>query len=333
MPANSKELLHVFIDQAPVAIAMFDRGMRYIAASRRWISDFGLEDRELRGLSHYDVFPDIPARWLEIHRRGLLGEIIACDEDRFDRDDGNVQWLRWEVRPWFGKDGAQGGIIIFTEDITERRCAQSRLETLNAELEERVRERTALLEASVEDLRSALLSADLLRHELREQAIRDPLTGVYNRRFLEETLDHEVARASRLRSPLSLVMFDMDNFKRLNDVFGHPAGDAVLRGVGGFVKERVRAQDMVCRYGGDEFIVIMPETAIEGARQKAGQLLVGLRDMGCSLHELDVPAVEFSMGVAGYPMHGDTGLELLKAVDAALYRAKQAGGGRVIAAA
>src|SRR5689334_13229630 len=125
MPANSKELLHVFIDQAPVAIAMFDRGMRYIAASRRWVSDYALEDRDLRGLSHYDVFPDIPARWLEFHRRGLRGEIVSCDEDRFDRDDGNVQWLRWEVRPWFGKDGAQGGIIIFAEDITERRCAQS----------------------------------------------------------------------------------------------------------------------------------------------------------------------------------------------------------------
>lgn len=325
MPANSEELLHVFIDQAPVAIAMFDRDMRYIAASRRWLSDFGLVDRQLRGLSHYEVFPDIPERWRAIHRRALGGEIISADEDRFDRADGGVQWLRWEVRPWF--DGEElGGITIFAEDVSERRRAQTRLEQLNAQLEHRVRDRTALLESSVQDLRTSLIEAEKLRTELREQAIRDPLTGLFNRRYLEETLAHEVARAIRSRAPLSLVMFDMDNFKQLNDEFGHAMGDAVLRSVGRFVGKHVRAQDVVCRYGGDEFIVVMPDTALEGANAKASQLL-------SALHALRMPEVGFSMGVAALPENGESSVALLRSVDEALYRAKELGGGRVIKAA
>lgn len=325
MPDNSKELLHVFIDQAPVAIAMFDRGMHYIAASRRWLSDYGLADRTLRGLSHYEVFPDLPARWRDVHRRALAGEIISSDDDRFDRADGSVQWLRWEVRPWYGEEGL-GGITIFFEDVTERRRAQSRLEQLNAQLEHRVRDRTALLESSVQDLRTALIEAEKLRQELREQAIRDPLTGLFNRRYLEETLAHEVARVVRSRSPLSLLMFDMDNFKQLNDVFGHAMGDAVLGSVGRFVVKHVRAQDVVCRYGGDEFIVVMPDTPLEGANVKARQLL-------SALHGLQMPEVDFSMGVAAMPEHGESGVALLKSADEALYRAKEMGGGRVIKAA
>jgi diguanylate cyclase (GGDEF)-like protein/PAS domain S-box-containing protein len=332
MPDNSKELLHVFIDQAPVAIAMFDRGMHYIAASRRWLSDYGLTDRKLRGLSHYDVFPDLPQRWRDIHQRALGGEIVSADEDRFDRADGRVQWLRWEVRPWYGKDGL-GGITIFFEDVTERRQAQTRLEQLNIELETRVSERTSLLESSVLDLQTALLEADALRKELREQAIRDPLTGLFNRRYLEETLTHEVARSVRARSPLSLLMFDMDNFKQLNDLFGHAMGDDVLKAVGRFVAKHVRAQDVVCRYGGDEFIVVMPETPLEGANSKARQLLTSLHDLRSELMEMQLPEVDFSMGVAALPEHGETSVMLLKSVDDALYLAKQQGGGRVIKAA
>jgi len=325
MPGNSKELLHVFIDQAPVAIAMFDRDMRYIAASRRWLSDYGLSEMKLRGLSHYDVFPDIPERWREIHRRALAGEIVSADDDRFDRADGSVQWLRWEVRPWYGTDGL-GGITIFFEDVTERHRVQSRLEQLNAQLEHRVRDRTALLESSVQDLRTALIEAEKLRKELREQAIRDSLTGLFNRRYLEETLAHEVARASRSRAPLSLLMFDMDNFKQLNDAFGHAMGDAVLKSVGRFVAKHVRAQDVVCRYGGDEFIVVMPDTPLAGANIKARQLL-------SALHALRMPEVGFSMGVAALPENGETSVALLKSVDDALYRAKELGGDRVIEAA
>ena len=335
---NSEDLLRVFIDQAPVAIAMLDMDMRYLAASRRWLSDYGFSDRDIRGLSHYELFPDIPERWLEIHQRALAGEIIACDEDRFERADGAVQWLRWEVRPWYRSE-VQGGVIIFAVDITKRKRAeeehqrdQLRVVQMNAELEQRVLERTAQLEDNVAKLWRALDDADRLRKELREQAIRDALTGLFNRRFLEETLAHEVARASRGDTTFGLLMFDIDNFKELNDTYGHAGGDAVLRGVGKIMSQRLRAQDVACRFGGDEFIVVMPETSLENAGHKGLELLGRLQHMHREPVDMPLPGMSFSMGVAAFPEHGRTGKELLDAVDAALYRAKQQGGGRVVTA-
>ena len=96
---QSEELLNLFVQHAPAALAMFDREMRYIAASRRWLDNYGLRGQEITGRSHYDVFPEIPARWVAIHRRALGGETLKNDEDRFERVDGSVQWLRWEIRP------------------------------------------------------------------------------------------------------------------------------------------------------------------------------------------------------------------------------------------
>lgn len=114
----------MFIARAPVAMAMFDREMRYIIASRRWTSSYSLGDRELRGLSHYDVFPDLPDDWRAVHRRALNGEVVAATCDRFDRADGTLQWLDWEVQPWY--DGTFiGGVLIFTEDVTDRKRAES----------------------------------------------------------------------------------------------------------------------------------------------------------------------------------------------------------------
>ena len=201
---------------------------------------------------------------------------------------------------------------------------------LNAQLEHRVLERTAELEDNVAKLRLALAEADRLRTEVREQAIRDALTGLFNRRFLEETLNHEVARASRGHTSFGVLMFDVDNFKELNDNFGHAAGDAALREVGKTLALRLRAQDVACRFGGDEFIVVMPETTLENAGHKATELLGRLQQLHLELPEMPLPGVKFSMGVAAFPDHGASGDELLRAVDAALYRAKQQGGGRVV---
>ncbi len=124
---ESKELLQLFIGHAPVAMAMFDREMRYLAASRRWIEENGVAEREIIGRCHYEVVPNIPERWKEIHRRGLMGESLRSDEDSFERGDGSTMWLRWEVIPWRTAMGAVGGIILFTEDITEWKRAQTEL--------------------------------------------------------------------------------------------------------------------------------------------------------------------------------------------------------------
>jgi PAS domain S-box-containing protein len=115
---ESEERLRLFIDYAPAALAMFDREMRYIAVSRRWLQDYGLGGQDIIGLCHYDVFPEIGQAWKDVHRRALAGEVVRAEEDRFERADGSVQWLRWEVRPWRAADGSVGGIVIFTEDIS-----------------------------------------------------------------------------------------------------------------------------------------------------------------------------------------------------------------------
>ena len=124
---QSEEQLRLVIEHAPVALAVLDREMRYLSVSHRWLSDYNLGARELRGLSHYEVFPEIPERWKAIHRRALAGEAMRDDNDWFDRADGSVQWLRWEVGPWYDVAGDVGGIVIFREDITERKQMESAL--------------------------------------------------------------------------------------------------------------------------------------------------------------------------------------------------------------
>ncbi|MEO7099385.1 MAG: PAS domain S-box protein, partial [Luteolibacter sp.] len=117
---ESEALLRIFVEHAPVALAMFDRDMCYLAASRRWSTDYSLGDRDLSGFSHYDIFPEITEHWQDVHRRGLAGEVMGAQEDRFQRADGSVQWVRWAVRPWYDAAGAVGGIVIFAEEITAR---------------------------------------------------------------------------------------------------------------------------------------------------------------------------------------------------------------------
>jgi PAS domain S-box-containing protein len=119
---------------APAALAMLDRELRYLAVSQRWMSDYRLEGQDILGRSHYEVFPEIPDRWKAVHQRGLSGEVIRQEEDRFVRQDGTEQWLRWEVRPWHAADGCVGGLVFFTEDITERKQAEGALQESQRQL-------------------------------------------------------------------------------------------------------------------------------------------------------------------------------------------------------
>ena len=121
---------------------MFDREMKYIVFSRRYLVDYKLGEQDLTGRSHYDVFPETPERWKEIHRRCLLGAIEKADEDPFIRTDGRTDWVRWEIHPWYEEPGKVGGLILFSEVITERKQVQDELHLLNLELEQRVVERT-----------------------------------------------------------------------------------------------------------------------------------------------------------------------------------------------
>ncbi|MBL7000006.1 MAG: PAS domain S-box protein [Gammaproteobacteria bacterium] len=124
---ESEDKLRLFINYAPSAIAMFDRDMRYIVHSHRWLVDYHLPEQDLIGRSHYEIFPELPERWKQIHTSSLAGTVEKCDEDPFPRADGSVDWVHWETRPWRTSDGDIGGIIIFSEVITERKQAEMKL--------------------------------------------------------------------------------------------------------------------------------------------------------------------------------------------------------------
>ncbi|MFA4848553.1 MAG: PAS domain S-box protein [Methanoregula sp.] len=124
---ESEERLRLFIQHAPAALAMLDKELRYIAASRRWRADYYLGDRDLIGHSHYEIFPELTEEIRDVLRRGLAGEITSANEDKFERQDGSVQWLAWEVRPWYTTGNNIGGVIIYSEDITQRKKAEEAL--------------------------------------------------------------------------------------------------------------------------------------------------------------------------------------------------------------
>ena len=182
-------------------------------------------------------------------------------------------------------------------------------------------------------VRVALALANLrLRESLRMQSIRDPLTGLFNRRYMEETLERELHRAARHKNPLGVLMIDIDFFKRFNDTFGHDIGDALLQELGAFLRANVRSEDVPCRYGGEEFIVILPEASLEDTQKRAVQLRQGLTGLKLQRRGQSIGPITVSQGIAGFPDHGASAGQILQAADAALYRAKRGGRDRVVVA-
>lgn len=189
-------------------------------------------------------------------------------------------------------------------------------------------EREQITVTAAEYLGLALVNLRL-RMQLQQQSIRDPLTGLFNRRFLEETLAREVRRAHRKKSSICVLMLDIDNFKLFNDRYGHAAGDTVLRDFSALLTENVRATDIASRYGGEEFTVVLPDSQLADARNKAEQLLARINLLRVAFNGSNLGAVSASIGLAAYPDHGEHAQGLLRAADAALYAAKQAGRNRV----
>jgi diguanylate cyclase (GGDEF)-like protein/PAS domain S-box-containing protein len=171
-----------------------------------------------------------------------------------------------------------------------------------------------------------------LRDALRTQSIRDPLTGLYNRRYLEETLDREIRRAARAEQSLGILMLDLDHFKKFNDTHGHEAGDSVLREAADFLTRSIRIEDTVCRFGGEEFVIILPTASLEAATMRAERIREQLRNVTVLHQGQSLGRITVSVGVAAFPMHGTLAKHLLAAADAALYRAKREGRDRVVSA-
>lgn len=171
-----------------------------------------------------------------------------------------------------------------------------------------------------------------LRETLRYQAIRDPLTGLFNRRYMEESLKRELHRAHRRKSTVGLILFDIDHFKKFNDTFGHEAGDTTLREIASFVSANIRAEDIVSRYGGEEFLITMPDASREITRQRAEKLRQEVKKLEIMNRGERLGTVTMSFGVAVYPAHADNWESLIKAADDALYKAKRDGRDRVVIA-
>lgn len=197
------------------------------------------------------------------------------------------------------------------KELEQRRDAQAALEQANQKLEERVKE------------------IEALQAELKEQAVRDPLTGLFNRRYLKETLDREVSRAKRENQPIGIIIMDIDQFKDINDLYGHDAGDKMLKFIADKLRENTRVEDIVCRYGGEEFVIVMPGASLGVAFERAEHIRRIVDELWVP-YENDQMHVTISLGVAAYPVHGADGEDALIRADRALYQAKEAGRNRVI---
>jgi diguanylate cyclase (GGDEF)-like protein/hemerythrin-like metal-binding protein/PAS domain S-box-containing protein len=197
------------------------------------------------------------------------------------------------------------------------------------DVSEREWERIIHISAMVAESLKLALSNVRLREALHDQAIRDPLTGLLNRRYLDETLPREIVRAKREMRPLSIVMLDLDHFKQVNDTWGHEAGDAVLLHLSQILKQNLRSSDLACRFGGEEFVVVMLGANLAEARERTELIAKRMRETPIQLAQLTLPAVTFSAGLVQAERHGDTADTLLRAVDHALYAAKDSGRDRV----
>lgn len=179
----------------------------------------------------------------------------------------------------------------------------------------------------------ALAIANLkLRESLHDRSIRDPLTGLFNRRYLEESLERELRRAEKNNHSVGIMMLDVDRFKSFNDTHGHEAGDTVLRELGLFLRNNVRGGDIACRYGGEELTLILPEASLEVTLQRAEQIRHGIKHLNVRHDSQSLGAVTVSIGVASFPEHGRSGTDVIQAADRALYGAKELGRDRVVSA-
>jgi len=198
------------------------------------------------------------------------------------------------------------GCLVVVRDISVRRRAETALQEANRHLQEQVEQINAL------------------QREMREQAIRDALTGLFNRRYLDEMVPRLLARATRDGTRVSSIMLDIDHFKRVNDRRGHRAGDELLSRLGRLLSERTRTVDIACRHGGEEFVIILPDTSMDVARQRAEELRRAFRAAAADQASSDEP-ITLSAGIGVFPRHGGSQDELLHAADRALYAAKAAG--------
>ncbi len=253
-------------------------------------------------------------RWIGQPAERVLGKLAAWTimpnaaaegDAELQGADGSPRYLNVRISP-LNVYPKQSGRLLLLQDVTERKRNERALADMNLQLQRQLEENK------------------LLQAALHEQVIRDPLTGLYNRRFLHEVLGKELSQSSRTLRPVSVILLDVDHFKSFNDTYGHSAGDVMMKALADWLRTKTRRGDFVCRYGGDELVVVMPGAPYQVGALRAQEWCAGFRELRI-WHDRMLLRTTLSLGVAACPAHSATPDELLHSADMAMYAAKQAG--------
>ncbi len=404
--AHFNSLMQYIIEHNRSAVAVHDKNLNYMYVSRPYLESYRISEQEVIGKHHYEVFPDLPQRWRDVHQRVLKGEVLSAEEDQYQRQDGTVDWTRWECRPWYESDGSIGGMIVYTEVINERKKMeqmifnekeqfrttllsvgdgviatdnQGNITVMNPVAEEltgwkfaeangssleqvfrivneytweacenpvkkaldsgsvvALANHTILIsksgkEVPIEDSAAPIKNAynettgvvlvfrDFTEKREKQKQVEylsfhDQLTGLYNRRFFEE----ELKRLDTTRNlPVSMVMLDVNGLKLINDAFGHQSGDKMLKVVADVLRKECRADDIISRIGGDEFIILLPQTDEKGTHSLIGRIKN-------ALSEERIKGIQISVSFGSDTKHesNKTSDEMLKFAEDCMYRDK-----------
>lgn len=294
-------------EQTHDAVFLLDLNGKYLTANQRAADMFGASMEELRA----DVLQG-NAILRQYLARMLAGEEIPAYEILIQKRDGQLLPVEMTLELVRDANGKPMHIQALVRDISARKQAEDQLKTANEQLQLRVTE------------------VENLQQELLEQATRDPLTGLYNRRYLNESIEREIMRARREHDVFSIIMSDIDHFKMINDTFGHPAGDKFLVAIASLQEKHTRGSDIACRFGGEEFLLVLPGIGQDSAVKRAEEIRQRCTELVID-HAGQALSVTMSFGVACYPDHGQTADEIIINADKAMYQSKQMGRNKVTA--
>ena len=403
---HMSDLLKYIIEHNRSAVAVHDLDLKYLYVSNKYLETFKVQDKNIIGKHHYEVFPDLPQKWRDFHQRALQGEISSSGEDPYYRADGTMDWTRWECRPWYHKNGAVGGIIVYTEVITDQKLMEEMvynekeqfkttllsvgdgvistgtdckvrmmnpiaekltgwrlLEAKGKPLQEifkiinehtgkqcinpaeevlrtgeviEMEDHTLLVskngkEIPIQDSAApikdksghvtgvVIVFKDFTEKREREKQIEylsfnDFLTGLYNRRYMEDS----IRRLDTPRSlPFSLIRLDVNGLKLTNDAFGHQMGDRLLQTVANILKKSCRSEEIICRTGGDEFDILLPNTD-----EKEVKVIIDRITQKASMTRIESVMVSIAIGYATKKYESQNIYEILKEADNAMYKNK-----------